>query len=253
MTHITGGSTAKQIEDWFSLKPIENHKAVPRSAAKPEKPKEIVPIRTTFKPRYMRKSSGPDQSNQYSPLLPNSPPSISHPLTFPPINRPPPLQSHQVGTTSPPIYMNSTSQFDTFSGVSHPSQASYGASDRPPSPGAHSDVTYLTGLTGHTLATQISAMDKLYGYGDFHGEAPVQNRSEVDMTRVFERYSFDKQPPMHLPIYKHKDQILETIEKHAVSIVQGSTGSGKTTQVSFINLIQTLYYSIIRNINPLIN
>ena len=65
MTHITGGSTAKQIDDWFSLKPIENHKAVPRSAAKPEKPKEQVPMRTTFKPRYMRKPPTSDQSNQY--------------------------------------------------------------------------------------------------------------------------------------------------------------------------------------------
>ena len=77
-------------------------------------------------------------------------------------------------------------------------------------------------------------MDKLYGYGDFHGEAPTQNRKETDKNGVFERYTFDKPAPNHLPIYKHKDQILETIEKHAVSIIQGSTGSGKTTQVSLI-------------------
>ena len=74
-------------------------------------------------------------------------------------------------------------------------------------------------------------MDKLYGYGDFHGETPVQNRNIVDNTRVFERYGFDKPNVRELPIFKHKDQILETIEKHVVSIIQGSTGSGKTTQV----------------------
>ena len=77
-------------------------------------------------------------------------------------------------------------------------------------------------------------MDKLYGYGDFHGEPLPQTRKETDKNRVFERYTFDKPAPNHLPIYKHKDQILETIEKHAVSIIQGSTGSGKTTQVSYL-------------------
>ena len=104
MTHITGGSTAKQIDDWFSLKPIENHKAVPRSAAKPEKPKEQVPMRTTFKPRYMRKPSTYDQPNQYPSLLPSSPPATNHPFTFPPINRPPQLQGHY--PVSPPSYIN---------------------------------------------------------------------------------------------------------------------------------------------------
>ena len=106
MTHITGGSTAKQIQDWFSLKEIQILKTVPRNAAKPEKPKEQVPIRTTFKPRYMRKDSGSDQP-QYPSLLPNSASSNSHPLTFPPINRPPPLQSHQLTPTSPPTHMQS--------------------------------------------------------------------------------------------------------------------------------------------------
>ena len=114
MTHITGGSTAKQIDDWFSLKPIENHKAVPRSAAKPEKPKEQVPMRTTFKPRYMRKPPTSDQSNQYPSLLPSSPPAANHPFTYPPINRPPPLQGHYQGSTSPPSYINSNQFVSTI-------------------------------------------------------------------------------------------------------------------------------------------
>lgn len=38
-------------------------------------------------------------------------------------------------------------------------------------------------------------------------------------------------PPALLPIAQLKDQLLYTIETHAVTIVVGETGSGKTTQI----------------------
>lgn len=36
----------------------------------------------------------------------------------------------------------------------------------------------------------------------------------------------------NLPAYKHKDEILEAIEKHQVVLIEGNTGCGKTTQVA---------------------
>ena len=38
-------------------------------------------------------------------------------------------------------------------------------------------------------------------------------------------------PPSLLPIARHRDNLLYTIEKHPVVIVVGQTGSGKTTQI----------------------
>jgi ATP-dependent helicase HrpA len=37
--------------------------------------------------------------------------------------------------------------------------------------------------------------------------------------------------PEELPIVAHRDEIIETIAKHAVVIISGDTGSGKTTQL----------------------
>ena len=34
-----------------------------------------------------------------------------------------------------------------------------------------------------------------------------------------------------LPIYQYKNQVLEAIDQHRVTIISGETGSGKTTQV----------------------
>lgn len=38
-------------------------------------------------------------------------------------------------------------------------------------------------------------------------------------------------PPALLPIAKHKESLLYTIETYPVTIVIGQTGSGKTTQI----------------------
>lgn len=43
-------------------------------------------------------------------------------------------------------------------------------------------------------------------------------------------------PPSLLPIARHRDNLLYTIEKYPVVIVVGQTGSGKTTQIpQFLN------------------
>ena len=43
-----------------------------------------------------------------------------------------------------------------------------------------------------------------------------------------------KMDPNSLPVYKQKEKILETLNKHQVIIVQSPTGSGKTTQLPVI-------------------
>ena len=50
-------------------------------------------------------------------------------------------------------------------------------------------------------------------------------------TSVFDPYDFtvDKNPK--LPILEHKETIINKIESNSVTIIQGSTGSGKSTQV----------------------
>ncbi len=37
--------------------------------------------------------------------------------------------------------------------------------------------------------------------------------------------------PQSLPIVEYKQVIIETIQKHQVVIIEGETGSGKTTQI----------------------
>lgn len=48
---------------------------------------------------------------------------------------------------------------------------------------------------------------------------------------LYENYSFDVDYNPKLPIAAHRERIVSTIEANQVTIVQGSTGSGKSTQV----------------------
>ena len=50
-------------------------------------------------------------------------------------------------------------------------------------------------------------------------------------TSVFDPYDFDHNSTPLLPILAHKDKIIDTIESNSVTVIQGSTGSGKSTQV----------------------
>ena len=51
------------------------------------------------------------------------------------------------------------------------------------------------------------------------------------LTSVFDNYSFDHDSNPDLPISSYRDHIVETIESGQVTVIQGSTGSGKSTQV----------------------
>ncbi|KAK3092629.1 hypothetical protein FSP39_005160 [Pinctada imbricata] len=48
---------------------------------------------------------------------------------------------------------------------------------------------------------------------------------------VYNNYSFTHSYDINLPITPHREQVVATIETNQVTIIQGSTGSGKTTQV----------------------
>lgn len=48
---------------------------------------------------------------------------------------------------------------------------------------------------------------------------------------VYDRYNFDLERDNTLPIHDAKDEILDTIRKNPVVILEGDTGCGKTTQV----------------------
>ncbi|KAL4238351.1 ATP-dependent RNA helicase tdrd9 [Mactra antiquata] len=51
-------------------------------------------------------------------------------------------------------------------------------------------------------------------------------------THVYGQYNFRHRYDERLPITKFKDQVLDTIESNQVTVIQGATGSGKTTQVA---------------------
>lgn len=50
-------------------------------------------------------------------------------------------------------------------------------------------------------------------------------------TTVFDNYSFDQDDNPVLPIAAYRGEILDTVESNSVTVIQGSTGSGKSTQV----------------------
>lgn len=59
------------------------------------------------------------------------------------------------------------------------------------------------------------------GDDDYFNDAPIYNK-----------YSFDEDSNPHLPIASHREMIIETIESNPVTVIQGKTGSGKSTQVA---------------------
>ncbi|XP_054758320.2 ATP-dependent RNA helicase TDRD9-like isoform X1 [Lytechinus pictus] len=78
-----------------------------------------------------------------------------------------------------------------------------------------------------------SAMSDLESMSVMSGARPVlpDEKSAEEMVKAYDNYNFDHTYNEELPITKHKDQVLNTIESNQVTIIQGSTGCGKTTQV----------------------
>lgn len=51
-------------------------------------------------------------------------------------------------------------------------------------------------------------------------------------TSVFDNYSFDQDLNPELPITSYREKIVNTVESNQTTVIQGSTGSGKSTQVA---------------------
>lgn len=78
-----------------------------------------------------------------------------------------------------------------------------------------------------------SAMSDLESMSVTSGARPVfpDETSPEMAVKAYDNYNFDHVYNKNLPITRHKDQVLNTIESNQVTIIQGSTGCGKTTQV----------------------
>lgn len=61
---------------------------------------------------------------------------------------------------------------------------------------------------------------------------PGDDDYQVSMVNhLYENYNFEVNETPELPITQHREKVVSTIEANQVTIIQGSTGSGKSTQV----------------------
>lgn len=76
-----------------------------------------------------------------------------------------------------------------------------------------------------------------YNFSDVDGLSLCSNIGALELgkedeyTRVYDVYDFSHKVPTGLPIAPCKDHIVQTVAANTVTIIQGSTGCGKTTQV----------------------
>ncbi|XP_064649764.1 ATP-dependent RNA helicase TDRD9-like [Lineus longissimus] len=61
--------------------------------------------------------------------------------------------------------------------------------------------------------------------------ATIETFRPENYMEVYQNYDFKSSHGDELPIAKYRENIVETIESNMVTVIQGSTGSGKTTQV----------------------
>lgn len=60
------------------------------------------------------------------------------------------------------------------------------------------------------------------------------NVTDVDhdeKTKVYGEFNFEYRPKDNLPIIQNKDEITSMIQTHSITIIEGITGCGKSTQV----------------------
>lgn len=62
----------------------------------------------------------------------------------------------------------------------------------------------------------------------------VPTHIDVENTKynqVYDEFNFNHRPNSGLPILEHKKDIIDHIRAHNVTVIQGNTGCGKSTQV----------------------
>ncbi|CAH0391453.1 unnamed protein product [Bemisia tabaci] len=85
---------------------------------------------------------------------------------------------------------------------------------------------YIPKRTGPSSLSQVddlTSTGSVANLGDF-----VAARTLND---VYTRYKFDQKPPSNLLVSRHKETILDHVNSYRVTVIQGATGCGKTTQV----------------------
>nr|CAD7430061.1 unnamed protein product [Timema monikensis] len=63
------------------------------------------------------------------------------------------------------------------------------------------------------------------------GTMPDLSELTAPSTAVYQQYDFNHTPDKTLPIFSERERILDTIESNMVTVIQGPTGCGKSTQV----------------------
>lgn len=76
---------------------------------------------------------------------------------------------------------------------------------------------------------------------------PGDDDYEVSTSNPFANFSFDVDHNPQLPIEEYRDEIVRVIEANPVTLIQGETGSGKSTQVA--QYILNHYASSLRHCN----
>ncbi|KAJ8674355.1 hypothetical protein QAD02_005617 [Eretmocerus hayati] len=83
-------------------------------------------------------------------------------------------------------------------------------------------------------AAKLSAMPSNAGNLEEMSVGTAPTNPEVDndtVNRIYDQYNFSYRPQENLPIFKCKEEIVSTIETHSVTVIEGATGCGKSTQV----------------------
>lgn len=63
------------------------------------------------------------------------------------------------------------------------------------------------------------------------GTVPTVNADNQELTKLYDTFDFEYRLQDNLPIVQSKDEIISTIQTHSVTVIEGVTGCGKSTQV----------------------
>ncbi|XP_074645257.1 ATP-dependent RNA helicase TDRD9-like [Tubulanus polymorphus] len=82
-----------------------------------------------------------------------------------------------------------------------------------------------------TVVSASTKMDEIETASYISGSVATLDSLREQNNDVYKEYDFDTVYDKKLPITQFHDEIIHTIESNPVTVIQGSTGSGKTTQV----------------------
>ena len=84
----------------------------------------------------------------------------------------------------------------------------------------------LSSMTSGAVSTSYGELDPMKNFN-----IPYEKRQELARMKVEKEKEELLAVRQSLPVYKYREQLLQAIKDHPVLVVQGETGSGKTTQI----------------------